>query len=63
MSILSYISLHDISKIVVKASNNGVGETYRGDEFREIVFYNIKGEKFTAVAYGNKDELVTVEVQ
>jgi len=63
MSALSYISLHNISKIIVRSSNHGVGETYCGAEFREIVFHNTKGERFTLVAYGNEDELVTVEVQ
>ena len=64
MTMLNNLPLHRIKKIVIRESNAGVGETYSGVEFREIVFYDNKGEKFEVVAYGaNEDELITVEVK
>jgi len=64
MTMLNNLPLHRIKKIVIRESNHGVGETYSGVEFREIVFYDTNDEKFEVVAYGaNEDELITVEVR
>ena len=63
MTMLNNLPLHRINKIVIRESNHGVGETYNGVEFREIVFYNDNDEKFTVVGYANEDDLITVEVK
>ena len=63
MTMLNNLPLHRIKKIVIRESNHGVGETYSGVEFREIVFYDTNDEKFEVVAYGNEDEIITVEVK
>jgi len=63
MSMLNNLPLHRINKIVIRETNHGVGETYAGVEFREIDFYDTAGEKFTVVAYGNENDLITLEVK
>ena len=63
MTMVNHLPLHRISKIVVKKSNHGVSENYNGVEFREIVFYDTNDEKFEVIAYGNEDDLITIEVK